>query len=64
MNMIFLLIGLSIFLALMFLLAFFWASRTGQNDDTCTPAIRILFEDTQKPAEPDADSILPQQTIR
>jgi cbb3-type cytochrome oxidase maturation protein len=45
MNMIFFLIGCSIFLALIFLAAFFWASRTGQHDDTYTPAVRILFDD-------------------
>lgn len=45
MNMIFMLIGISILLALIFLAAFFWASKTGQNDDTYTPAVRILFDD-------------------
>ena len=45
MNMIFFLIGCSILLALIFLAAFFWASRTGQHDDTYTPAVRILFDD-------------------
>ena len=43
--MIFFLIGCSILLALLFLAAFFWASRTGQHDDTYTPAVRILFDD-------------------
>jgi len=43
--MIYMLIGISILLALVFLTAFFWASRTGQNDDTYTPGIRILFDD-------------------
>ncbi len=47
MNMIFMLIGISILLALIFLAAFFWASKTGQNDDTYTPAVRILFDDEQ-----------------
>jgi len=45
MNMIFILIGCSILLALIFLAAFFWAIKTGQNDDTYTPAVRILFDD-------------------
>lgn len=45
MNMIFFLIGCSILLALIFLAAFFWASKTGQHDDTYTPAVRILFDD-------------------
>ena len=43
--MIYMLIGISILLALVFLAAFFWASKTGQNDDTYTPAIRMLFDD-------------------
>lgn len=43
--MIYMLIGISILLALIFLFAFFWASRTGQNDDTYTPSVRILFDD-------------------
>lgn len=45
MNMIYMLIGISILLALIFLLAFFWASKTGQNDDTYTPSIRMLFDE-------------------
>lgn len=45
MTMIYFLIGCSILLALIFLAAFFWASKSGQNDDTFTPAVRILFDD-------------------
>ena len=28
-----------------FLFAFLWAVRSGQFDDTCTPAIRLLLDD-------------------
>ncbi|MFD2595873.1 cbb3-type cytochrome oxidase assembly protein CcoS [Sphingobacterium griseoflavum] len=45
MNIIFFLIGCSILIALIFLGAFFWATRTGQHEDTYTPSVRILFED-------------------
>ncbi|TKC59049.1 cbb3-type cytochrome oxidase assembly protein CcoS [Pedobacter hiemivivus] len=45
MNMIYFLIGCSILLALIFLAAFFWASKIGQHDDTYTPSVRILFDD-------------------
>ena len=45
MDIIYFLIGCSIVIALVFLTAFFWATKTGQNDDMQTPAIRILFED-------------------
>ncbi|MEJ6981233.1 cbb3-type cytochrome oxidase assembly protein CcoS [Pedobacter sp. P351] len=50
MNIIYFLIGCSIFIALIFLIAFFWAMRNGQNDDMQTPAMRILFDD-DKPGE-------------
>lgn len=45
MNMIYFLIGCSILLALIFLAAFFWATKTGQHDDTYTPSVRILFDE-------------------
>lgn len=45
MSAIFFLIGCSITLALIFLGAFFWANRSGQHEDTYTPAVRILFDD-------------------
>jgi len=52
MSAIFFLIGCSVFIALVFLGAFFWANRTGQHDDTHTPAIRMLFDDDDKDPEP------------
>lgn len=45
MSAIFFLIGCSVTLALIFLVAFFWANKSGQHDDTYTPAVRILFDD-------------------
>jgi cbb3-type cytochrome oxidase maturation protein len=44
-NIFYLLIGVSLFAALIFLAAFIWAVRNGQFDDNETPARRILFED-------------------
>lgn len=49
--MIYVLIGFSILLALIFLLAFFWAIRSGQNDDLYTPGVRILFDDEVTPSD-------------
>jgi cbb3-type cytochrome oxidase maturation protein len=49
MNIIYPLLGLSIVLAILFLLAFLWASKTGQNDDMYTPSVRILFDDQPQP---------------
>ncbi len=51
MNMIYFLIGCSILLALIFLAAFFWATKNGQHDDTYTPSVRILFDDELKAHE-------------
>ncbi|HEY0055792.1 MAG TPA: cbb3-type cytochrome oxidase assembly protein CcoS [Pedobacter sp.] len=45
MNIIFLLIGISILIAIIAISAFFWAMRDGQNDDMQTPAMRILFDE-------------------
>jgi len=45
MGIIYFLIGCSVFIAVIFLAAFFWANKTGQHDDTHTPAMRMLFDD-------------------
>jgi len=50
MNIFYLLIGVSLFAALIFLGAFIWAVKNGQFDDSKTPSIRMLFDD-------DSDSI-------
>ncbi|MBX2814499.1 MAG: cbb3-type cytochrome oxidase assembly protein CcoS [Saprospiraceae bacterium] len=48
MNIIPLLIGISLVIALGFLGAFFWANKDGQYDDADAPAIRILFDDVKR----------------
>lgn len=55
MKVILLLIVLSLTVALLFLIAFFWSVKTGQYDDDYTPSIRILFDDE---ANPQTDAIL------
>jgi cbb3-type cytochrome oxidase maturation protein len=45
MNIVFPLIGISLTMALIFLGAFVWSVRSGQQDDMYTPSVRILFED-------------------
>ncbi|WP_138431003.1 cbb3-type cytochrome oxidase assembly protein CcoS [Fodinibius saliphilus] len=44
MEVIFMLVGFSLMVALLFLGLFFWAVRDGQYDDGHTPAMRILFD--------------------
>jgi cbb3-type cytochrome oxidase maturation protein len=45
MIVIFLLIPLSIVIAAVFLMGFIWAVRSGQYEDTSTPALRPLMDD-------------------
>ncbi|MET4108323.1 cbb3-type cytochrome oxidase assembly protein CcoS [Hymenobacter sp. UYP22] len=47
MNIIFLLIGISLLVALLFLGGFLWAVRSGQYEDDYTPSVRMLFEDEE-----------------
>ncbi|KQB42176.1 Cytochrome oxidase maturation protein, cbb3-type [Flavobacterium daejeonense] len=45
MSVIYLLITISIFVAIAFLIAFFMAVKSGQYDDDYTPSVRMLFDD-------------------
>ena len=45
MNIIFLTLGVSIAIALLFLGFFIWAARRGQYDDLKTPGYRMLLDD-------------------
>jgi cbb3-type cytochrome oxidase maturation protein len=49
MTIIILLVIFSMVVAGGFLGAFLWAVRSGQYDDTYSPSVRILFDDTQRP---------------
>lgn len=48
MNILYLLIGVSLLAALIFLVLFLWAVKSGQYDDTHTPKIRVLFDDEEE----------------
>lgn len=47
MEVIFILIGFSLLIALGFLASFIWATKTGQYDDDYTPSVRMLFDDEE-----------------
>jgi cbb3-type cytochrome oxidase maturation protein len=47
-KVIFILIGASLLLAVGFLIAYFWAIRSGQYEDDQSPSVRILFDDELK----------------
>jgi len=44
-NVIFILIAVSLLVAISFLGFFIWSIRSGQYDDEYTPSVRILFDD-------------------
>ena len=56
--MLYFLVGSSVLMALIFLGAFFWAYKTGQNDDVHTPGIRILFDDEPQNQKSEEDHFL------
>ena len=47
MSIIYLLMFVSFLVAIGFLGAFLWSLKSGQFEDTYTPAIRILFDDEE-----------------
>ena len=51
MEIIILLIGISLSIAIGFLVVFIWNIRSGQYEDTLTPSLRMLFENTKNGRE-------------
>lgn len=60
MTIIYLLIGCSISIAMLFLIGFLWSIKSGQYDDTYTPAVRMLLDTAEsKGAGNQEEPILP-----
>lgn len=60
MSVLFILIIISLIVAVGFLFAFFWAVRSGQFEDDYTPSIRMLFDDDlpeEKESKADSDKV-------
>lgn len=54
MSVIYVLLTISIIVAVIFFIAFIVSVRSGQYDDSYTPSVRMLFEDELvKPAAPE-----------
>jgi cbb3-type cytochrome oxidase maturation protein len=47
MGIMYLMLIVSLLIALFFLFSFIWANKSGQFDDDVTPGIRILYEDEE-----------------
>ncbi len=64
MNVIFILIAVSLLVAIGFLVSFIWSIKAGQFDDEYTPSVRILFDDETNVIEDQkekADKTNPEQ---
>ncbi len=48
MSVIFILVIIGVVVAGLFLVAFIWAVKTGQYEDSYSPSVRILFDDHKK----------------
>ncbi len=51
MNVIVILLGVSLTIAIGFLIAFLWSVRSGQYEDTYTPSVRILLDDVDNKSQ-------------
>ncbi len=56
MSIIYMLLAISIVVALVFFVAFIVSVKKGQYDDVYTPSVRMLFEDELVPDESVGDS--------
>lgn len=55
METIFVLVPIALFVVGLVILAFWWATRSGQFDDLEGPAYRILMDDDTRPPPTDVD---------
>ncbi len=55
MTVIFILIGLSLIVAFIFLGIYIWSVKDGQYDDNYTPSVRMLFDDNIPLSEKDKE---------
>ena len=63
MSVIYLLISVSIFVAIGFFIAFIVAVKSGQYDDDYTPSVRMLFDDETKIAPKKKNSPIKEKQV-
>lgn len=56
MSVIYMLLAISILVALIFFVAFVISVRKGQYDDSYTPSVRMLFDDELREEDPDKNT--------
>ena len=60
MSVMLLLLGASLTVGCIFLIAFIWSVKTGQMDDTYSPAHKVLFDNFSTPKD-DQSTAKPKQ---
>jgi cbb3-type cytochrome oxidase maturation protein len=63
MSIIYLLLAISVSVALLFFVAFIISVKSGQYDDTYTPSVRMLFEDEVIKEKPQITPKTNEQTL-
>lgn len=63
MSIIYMLLGISVVVALIFFVAFIVSVKKGQYDDTYTPSVRMLFDD-ELVKNPNASSLDEQKKTK
>ena len=58
MSALFLLVGVSLLVAIGFLCAFIWSVKDGQYDDDYTPSVRMLFDDVKDKKDTSTSQLL------
>lgn len=51
MEVVYITIGVSVIIAIIFFSVFLMNLKNGQYDDTYTPSVRMLFDDEEKPTK-------------
>lgn len=62
MGVIYILLSISIVVAIIFFIAFIYAVKSGQYDDSYTPSVRMLFEDELVKEQPKKTIIKPKKS--
>lgn len=63
MNIIYMLLAISLLVAVIFFAAFIYSVRSGQYDDTYTPSVRMLFEDELVKEKPPIEKQTSKKTV-
>ena len=63
MSVIYILISVSIVMAVFFLIAFITAVKKGQYDDDYTPSVRMLFDDELVKPKPKQIKTTPEKQV-